>query len=122
MRFYRMNAMAICADWSLTIAPHERLSMNALHELGVDGLVAFPARAGHVEFENRRLGIRRPPNFMRAVAIRADRSRFHSIRNRTAMHALLIGGERLCSSCRLHHKLLVVAASASGGNVGVVRA
>jgi len=67
-----MNAMAICADWSLTIAPHERLSMNALHELGVDGLVAFPARAGHVEFEDRRFGITRRQDLVHAVAVRAD--------------------------------------------------
>ena len=59
--------MAIRADGRLTVAPHERLPVNALHELGFDALMAFPARAGHVEFEDRRFGITRRQDLVHAV-------------------------------------------------------
>src|SRR5450631_2184925 len=72
VRFDRVDAMAIRTDGSLAVAPGKRLPVNALHELGLDGLVAFPAREGHVEFVDRGFGIACCQYLVSAVAFGAD--------------------------------------------------
>ena len=121
MRLDGMDAVAIGANRRLPVSPRNGLAVNALFELPFDRAMALPAGMGHVELEDRRLGVGRRHNTVRAVAIGTDGCLFHTLGHGLAMHTLLVGNKGLDGATGgCHHKLLVVARATSGGNIRVI--
>ncbi len=113
--------MAVSADRGELVAARDGLPVNALHEGVCDVGVALAAGGGNVELGDGRFGVVGGENFVRAVAIGADRGLLRSIGDGAAVHAVLVGEEGLRAfAVRLHEKLLPVAPAAGGGNIGVI--
>ena len=95
--------------------------MNALLELPLDRAMAPAAGMGNVEFENRRLGVSRSRDVMRAMAISTDGRLLHALGHGLTMGALLVGNKGLGAAAGgFHHKLLAMASAARNGNICVV--
>lgn len=123
MRFDRVNPVAVGADWCHPISLGDALSVDAPLELLGDILMALAAGRRHVELENRRLGIFRIENFMRAVTIGADRRFLGSGSDGVPMNAFLIRRDHLRALAAIfHHKFLAVAGAAGRWNIGVMHA
>src|SRR5215467_5150835 len=115
MRLDGVDPVAIGADWRLRIPACDRLAVNARHEFLFHGFVALGAGQRHVKLCNRRLGIARRQDLVRAVAIGTNRSLIRTRRYSAAVDTLFVREELLVGvSAGLHHKLLAVATSTSG--------
>ena len=120
VRLDGVNAVAVGANRRLPVAASDRLAMNALHELLLDGLVTFGTGRRHVELEDRRLGVTGGKNFMRSVAVGAHCSLLRTPCDRLAVHALQVGveGPRTVAA-GFHHEFLTVATAAGSWNICV---
>ena len=117
----RVNAVAVRAHWCLPVGLRDGLAMNALLEFLRDLLVALAAGHRDVELKDGRLRILGVQNFVRPVAIGADRRFFGPVGDGMSVNALLIRSDRLdAQSAALHYKLLAVAGSASRRNIAVM--
>ncbi len=97
--------------------------MDALLELLRHRIVALAASRGHVEFEDGRLRILRIQDFVRAVAVGANRGFFRARGDGVSVHALLVRSNHLGAlSAVFHDKFLAVAGATGRGDVGVVYA
>lgn len=119
MRFDRVDSVAIGADRRHPVSVPYRLAVDAVFELLGDVLVALTAGGRNVEFKDRRFGISGIENFVRAVAIGANRGFFRTGGDRVAMHALLVGSDHL-RTLAFHDEFLAVTGSAGVGNIGVM--
>ena len=85
-----MDAVAVGADRGELVAARDGLPVNALHESVCDIGVALAAGGGHVELGDGRFGVAGGENFVRAVAIGADRGLLRAVGDGAAVHAVLV--------------------------------
>src|ERR1017187_1197877 len=113
--------MAGRAARRLSVAPRNCLTVNALHEGRPDCRMAIAASRRNVELVDRGFGVIGGKNFMRAVAIGADRGLRRSLFDGASMHAFLVGDEGLGAfAVRLHQELLPMAPAAGIRNVAMI--
>src|SRR6185295_16324385 len=116
-----MDAVAISANRCLPVSTRDRLAMNALLELPLNRAMTPAAGMGNAEFENRRLGVSRSRDVMRAMAISTDGRLLHALGHGLTMDPLLVGNKRLGAAAGgSHHKLLAMTSAARTGNICMV--
>lgn len=121
MRLDRVNSVAVRAYRSLPVRLRNCLPMDALLKILRNLIVALAAGQRHVEFEDRRFCVFGVENFMRAMAVRANRSFFRARGNCVSVHARRIRSNHLRALATIFHdEFLAMARPTGGGNIGVM--
>src|SRR6476660_3720671 len=79
VRLDRMYAVAIGANRGLPVAASDSLSVNALAEFVLSFGMALGTCSWNIELKDRRFGIGRRKNFVRAMAVCTDSCFFHTV-------------------------------------------